>query len=1119
MSKRKNIRMMFPDSCLNPATLNAVKQEEDRQIRLKEKNQLTNSFNSCSSSYFDTPTTYSSLAGSVLTNPTHSRVNPEFILTDKILSNSLCESSGPSPSKAPKQDDQLEHDSLYTTDVVSLAIEIDDSEHESSSDSEVSISHVSGPLYFPHHAFDHEHQLNRVEVASGTVSDNLGNCVNLNNGDNTVKSCVVYNDTDISKSQFSQSSFDSNPHHPTSSFKYTSQTTPLSNYVSLLPHLINLAKPHQLEGLKFLYDNIIEDFSSFNKHKGGFGCILAHSMGLGKTFQSISFIEIFLRSTASTHVLVIVPVNTLHNWTTEFDLWLPSKSCLETSFASNRQYRRPFKVVSLTEQERTFKQRFNVLTRWKIEAGVLIIGYELFRTLVGLHLDLQIKGRKKPKKLNPHALEVFEILCDPGPDLVICDEGHRIKNEEAAICQAIKSIRTRRRVMLTGYPLQNNLLEYWCMIDFVRPNYLGNKKEFRNLFLRPIENGQCQNSMPEDVRIMLQRTHVLHHMLSGIVQRKSEEILAQNLPHKLEFVIFTSLSQYQSELYDVIVNDLKQERSINSSINPLLAFAICCKIWNHPDILFEIAKRCSSASDLSRSLLEDEEEFTVRKATSKDFYNLVSEPQVIRNCFSGYEPELLENGPKFQILFDILETAVSMGEKLLVFSQSIPTLNLLEMFLHKSFVPNQTAHFHPLGSDSIAYSNQVWKLNHSYLRLDGSSSSLDRHNMISDFNDSKQSQIKLFLISTRAGSLGINLVAASRIIILDVSWNPCHDAQAVCRSYRFGQKRECFVYRLIADGTFESKMYKRQISKISTSDRVLDQLQPERVVTKEDIFSAITSPVEHVIPSPDLFIFARNYTDPIIKKLCMKRQGVLTKPPLLHESFFYDSSDDHMNEKEQKEASELYLNERELCRLREVNSREMSNVNSHKLRKEYNGCGSPQINRGIEEERVSKIPKRLYIQSNKKVSTPNQRIIRNFIGPIFEGTSPISITDSEDDLPSGQIHSKDLSPFPSPPYDIINLIQTPEFTAETCNNNVTSNCPSSQSIQDPFIIILDSPTIDEPAASENASANLISSYDVMDENDTQFFQLQENSRNNISQSQNSSLNTVEEMVNLSDTPL
>ncbi len=128
---------------------------------------------------------------------------------------------------------------------------------------------------------------------------------------------------------------------------------------------------------------------------------------------------------------------------------------------------------------------------------------------------------------------------------MVCDEGHRIKNNAAHIAKTLQRIKTKRRVVLTGYPLQNNLIEYWCMVDFVRPNYLGTKAEFSNMFERPIMNGQCIDSTREDVKLMRFRAHVLHSLLEGFVQRRGHDVFFSSLPKKQEYVVLLKLSPIQ----------------------------------------------------------------------------------------------------------------------------------------------------------------------------------------------------------------------------------------------------------------------------------------------------------------------------------------------------------------------------------------------------------------------------------------------------------------------------------------------------------------------------------------------------------------------------------------------
>lgn len=177
----------------------------------------------------------------------------------------------------------------------------------------------------------------------------------------------------------------------------------------------------------------------------------------------------------------------------------------------------------------------------------MIIGYEAFRSFI-----------------QSDSNECENFLANPGPDLVVCDEGHLLKNDKTNLSGALDRIRTIRRIALTGTPLQNHLREYYCMVDFVKPSLLGTTREFNNRFANPIANSQFKDSKPNDIAIMKRRTYVLNKLLEGCVQRLDEEILKPLLPPKMEFAVFVRLSSEQAKLYQVIGSTLRKIRSTKS---------------------------------------------------------------------------------------------------------------------------------------------------------------------------------------------------------------------------------------------------------------------------------------------------------------------------------------------------------------------------------------------------------------------------------------------------------------------------------------------------------------------------------------------------------------------------
>ncbi|KAK5912518.1 hypothetical protein CesoFtcFv8_002381 [Champsocephalus esox] len=687
--------------------------------------------------------------------------------------------------------------------------------------------------------------------------------------------------------------------------------------IYLAPQLAKAVKPHQVGGIRFLYDNLIESLERY-KTSSGFGCILAHSMGLGKTLQVISFTDILLRNTEAHTVLCIVPVNTLQNWLTEFNLWLPPQEALYPDTDPAVITGRTFRVHILNDEHKTTMARAKVVEDWSREGGVLLMGYEMYRLLSMKKSFVTGKKRKSKKPAGPIIIDLDEedrqqelmkgierAIARPGPDVVICDEGHRIKNYHASTSQALKNIRSRRRVVLTGYPLQNNLTEYWCMVDFVRPDFLGTRQEFSNMFERPILNGQCMDSTPQDVRLMRYRSHVLHSLLEGFVQRRGHDVLRDQLPSKEEHVMLVRLSPIQRALYNEF---MKRFREAGNSgwlgLNPLKAFCVCCKIWNHPDVLYEALQketqaneqdldldditsasnaRCNASGAGLKTKVADSSNSKVNNTLplvnhSQERANQVITYEWAKGIMSNYCTGLLENSAKMTLLFHLIEESVQKRDKILVFSQSLSTLT-----------------------------RQTWVRNLNYYRLDGSTSASERERLINQFNDPENTAAWVFLLSTRAGCLGVNLIGANRVVVFDASWNPCHDAQAVCRVYRYGQRKPCFIYRLVCDFTLEKKIYDRQVSKQGMSDRVVDDLNPVLNFTRKEVESLLHFVEEEPDQSPH---HMGDEFEAVMQNACQLYPHLISKQPFHHESLLVDRKESKLTKAEKRAAKKSYEDEK-----------------------------------------------------------------------------------------------------------------------------------------------------------------------------------------------------------------
>lgn len=366
-------------------------------------------------------------------------------------------------------------------------------------------------------------------------------------------------------------------------------------------------------------------------------------------------------------------------------------------------------------------------------------------------------------------LTTYEYIIKDRPILskikwfhMIIDEGHRMKNTQSKLSATIQQYyNTRFRLILTGTPLQNNLSELWAMLNFVLPNIFKSVKTFDEWFNTPFANtgGQDKMELTEEEQILVIRR--LHKVLRPFLLRRLKKDVEKDLPDKTEKVIKCKFSALQSKLYKQMVTHNKlvvsDGKGGKTGARGLSNMIMQLrKLCNHP-FVFDVVENVMNPLNISNDLL-------------------------------------WRTAGKFELLDRILPKYKATGHRVLMFFQMTAIMDIMEDYLrYRSY---------------------------KYLRLDGTTKSDERSDLLRDFN-APNSDYFLFLLSTRAGGLGLNLQTADTVIIYDSDWNPHQDLQAQDRAHRIGQKNEVRILRLISSNSVEEKILERARFKLDMDGKVI----------------------------------------------------------------------------------------------------------------------------------------------------------------------------------------------------------------------------------------------------------------------------------------------------------
>ncbi|XP_021652937.1 protein CHROMATIN REMODELING 25 [Hevea brasiliensis] len=548
------------------------------------------------------------------------------------------------------------------------------------------------------------------------------------------------------------------------------------------PLLVQFLRPHQREGVQFMFECVSGLYSAANIN----GCILADDMGLGKTLQSITLLYTLLGQGFDgkpmvKKAIIVTPTSLVSNWEAEIKKWVGER----------------VKLIALCESSRDdVLTGIDSFTSPQSILQVLIVSYETFR------------------------MHSSKFSHSESCDLLICDEAHRLKNDQTLTNRALAALSCKRRILLSGTPMQNDLEEFFAMVNFTNPGILGDATYFRRHYEMPIICGREPTATEEEKKLAVERTGELSAKVNQFILRRTNALLSNHLPPKIVEVVCCKLTPLQSELYNHFIHSKNVKRAITEDTkqSKILAYITALKkLCNHPKLIYDTIRSGSPGTSGFEDCLRffPSEMFSGRSGT-----------------WSGGGGAWVELSGKMHVLARLLaHLRWQTDDRIVLVSNYTQTLDLFAQLCRERRYP--------------------------HLRLDGTTSIGKRQKLVNRFNDASKDEF-VFLLSSKAGGCGLNLIGGNRLVLFDPDWNPANDKQAAARVWRDGQKKRVYIYRFLSTGTIEEKVFQRQMSKEGLQ-KVIQHEQNDSLVAQGNFLS--TEDLR------DLFTFHENVRSEIHEKM------------------------------------------------------------------------------------------------------------------------------------------------------------------------------------------------------------------------------------------------------------